>query len=101
MDELPGPCDRLCQSWLPLAGDYRSNELSTTYALRVRDGALTIQIPGRALIALQPIAPGTFAGSLVGAIRFVHDRRGAATGFTVQAYAARGVRFARLPPTTR
>jgi hypothetical protein len=84
-----------------LAGDYRSDELSTTYALRPRGSALTLEIPGRAPIALQPIAPGRFAGSLVGAIRFVHDRQGTATGFTLQAHAARGVRFARVPPIPR
>ena len=81
-----------------LAGDYRSDELSTTYTLRVRDGELTADVPGRASIALQPIRPDTFAGSLVGAITFARDRAGRPTGFTVHAYAARGVRFDRVLP---
>jgi CubicO group peptidase (beta-lactamase class C family) len=81
-----------------LAGDYRSNELSTTYTLRVRDGQLIADVPGRASIALQPIRPDTFAGSLVDAITFARDRAGRPTGFTVHAYAARGVRFDRVAP---
>jgi CubicO group peptidase (beta-lactamase class C family) len=80
-----------------LVGDYRSDELSTTYTLRVSDGALIADVPGRHPIALQPIRPDMFAGSLVGAITFARDRRGRATGFTVHAYAARGVRFVRQP----
>jgi len=79
-----------------VAGDYRSEDLATTYALRVRDGALIADVPGRASIALQPIRPDTFAGSLVGAITFARDRDGRVTGFTVHAYAARGLRFERV-----
>lgn len=78
------------------AGDYRSGELATTYALRVRAGGLVADVPGRASIALQPIVRDTFAGSLVGAIAFARDRAGRVTGFTVQAYAARGVGFERV-----
>ena len=79
-----------------VAGDYRSDELATTYALRIRDGALIADVPGRASIALQPIRPDTFAGSLVGAITFTRDGDGQVTGFTVHAYAARGLRFERV-----
>jgi CubicO group peptidase (beta-lactamase class C family) len=81
-----------------LAGDYRSDELSTTYALRVRDGVLVADVPGRASIALQPIRPDTFVGAMVGAITFTRDRAGRAIGFTVHAYAARGLRFERVRP---
>ena len=79
-----------------LAGDYRSEELSTTYALRVREGTLIADVPGRTSIALQPIRPDTFAGSLVGVIAFARDRDGHVTGFTVHAYAARGLPFERV-----
>jgi CubicO group peptidase (beta-lactamase class C family) len=81
-----------------LAGAYRSDELSTTYTLRVRDGVLIAEIPGRSPIALQPIRPDAFAGSLVGSITFARDASGRATGFTVHSYAARGLRFVRLRP---
>jgi len=80
------------------AGDFRSEELATTYALRVRDGALIIDVPGRTSIPLQPIVPDTFAGPLVGAITFSRDSAGRSSGFVVQAYAARGVRFERVRP---
>jgi len=79
-----------------IVGDYRSDELSTTYALRLREGTLVADVPGRASIDLLPIRPDTFAGSLVGAITFARDRTGRVTGFTVHAYAARGLRFERV-----
>jgi CubicO group peptidase (beta-lactamase class C family) len=79
-----------------VAGDYRSEELATSYALRTRDGGLIADVPGRASIALRPIRRDTFAGPLVGAITFSRDRAGQATGFTVHAYAARGLRFERV-----
>ena len=60
------------------------------------EGTLVADVPGRTSIALQPIRPDTFAGSLVGAITFARDRDGHVTGFTVHAYAARGVRFERV-----
>ena len=60
------------------------------------EGTLVADVPGRASIALQPIRPDTFAGSLVGAITFARDRDGHVTGFTVHAYAARGLRFERV-----
>jgi len=70
-------------------------KLATGYT-RGGDGALIADVPGRASIALQPIRPDTFAGSLVGAITFARDRDGRVTGFTVHAYAARGLRFERV-----
>ena len=81
-----------------LVGDYRSDELSTTYTLRVSEGTLTADVPGRASIVLQPIRPDLFAGSLLGAITIARDRTGRPTGFTVHAHAARGIRFERLLP---
>ncbi|MEO5822216.1 MAG: serine hydrolase domain-containing protein [Vicinamibacteraceae bacterium] len=84
-----------------LVGDYRSDELSTTYTLRVTDGALIAEVPGRSPIALQPIRRDMFAGSLVGSITFERDRAGRPTGFTVHAYAARGIRFERVRPPRR
>ena len=81
-----------------VAGDYRSEELATTYTLCVREGALIADVPGRSSIPLQPIVPDTFAGPLVGAITFSRDSAGRSSGFIVQAYAARGVRFERVRP---
>ena len=80
-----------------LAGAYSSEELAVTYALAVRDGALEFRIPGRAAHALMPIRPDVFAGSLVGVIRFARDAAGKPSGFTVHGFAARGIRFVRVP----
>jgi hypothetical protein len=78
------------------AGRFTSGELDVAYTLTARTGTLVLQIPGRTAIALQPIAPDLFAGPLVGAIRFTRDRAGVATGFTLRAHGALGVRFDRL-----
>jgi hypothetical protein len=79
-----------------LAGEYRSQEIDVTYTLAVRDSGLVIQPPGRAEILLRPFAKDIFAGSSVGAVKFLRDARGAVTGFTVNRDNARGVRFDRL-----
>jgi CubicO group peptidase (beta-lactamase class C family) len=79
-----------------LAGAYASEELDVTYALAVRDAALEYRIPGRAAHALLPIRPDVFAGPLVGVIRFSRDAAGKPSGFTVQGFAARGIRFVRI-----
>ncbi len=62
----------------------------------VRDSGLVIQPTGRADILLQPYARDTFAGSSVGAVKFLRDAHGAVTGFTVNRDNARGIRFDRL-----
>jgi CubicO group peptidase (beta-lactamase class C family) len=80
-----------------LAGAYASEELDVIYTLAVRDGALEFRIPGRAAHALLPIRPDVFAGSLVGVIRFARDASGKPSGFTVHGFAARGIRFVRMP----
>ena len=76
-------------------GLYASNELDVVYTLSVRDGALVVQIPGRRVIPLQPIALNLFAGPLVGAIRFARDVGGAPAGFVIRAHGAMNVRFDR------
>jgi len=54
-----------------------------------------IEPPGRADVLLQPFDKDTFAGSSVGAVKFLRNARGAVTGFTVNRDNARGVRFDR------
>jgi len=81
-----------------LAGDYASAELATTGTVTVDDGILSLRIPGRSAVALQPIRRDVFAGPLVGSISFHRDGAGAPSGFPIHAYAARGVRFARIRP---
>ena len=90
------PIRRRPRIWLAWRGTIAARSCRPRYALRVREGTLVADVPGRASIALQPIRPDTFAGSLVGAITFARDRDGHVTGFTVHAYAARGLRFERV-----
>ncbi len=79
------------------AGEYISLDLEVTYRLAARDSELVIQIPGRRKdIVLQPIFPDGFAGELVGVVKFARDARGAVTGFTVNTYGVRSLRFDRV-----
>ncbi len=78
------------------AGEYTSPDLDVTYGLGARASGLVIQIPGRKDIVLQPIFPDGFAGELVGVVKFARDARGAVTGFTVNTYGVRSLRFDRV-----
>jgi len=78
------------------AGKYTSAEVEGTYTLAARDSGLVIQIPGRTDIALQPIFPDGFAGTILGVVRFSRDPGGAITGFTANYSGARGLRFDRV-----
>ena len=80
------------------AGEYRSEELDSTYTLAVADGVLSFRIARRPAHPLLPIRPDAFAGPLVGVITFSRDARGAVTGFTVHGDGARGIRFERVSP---
>jgi CubicO group peptidase (beta-lactamase class C family) len=77
-------------------GEYTSAEVEGTYTLAARDSGLSIQIPGRTDIALQPIFPDGFAGAIVGVVKFSRDEGGAVTGFTAYSIGARGLRFDRV-----
>jgi CubicO group peptidase (beta-lactamase class C family) len=90
--ETPAPSRAALDAF---AGDYRSCELDTAYAIRARDAGLVIQIQGRADIDLKPLLPDTFTGNLVGMVTFSRDPRGVVTGFTINANDVRGLRFDR------
>lgn len=79
-----------------LAADYASSELDAAYTLSVRDSGLVLRIPGRSPIALQPIFPDGFAGSLVGVVKFSRGAGGTVTGFTINTNGVRGLRFDRV-----
>jgi len=80
------------------AGEYRSPEIDATYTVAARDSSLVVQSPGRADIPLLPVFKDLFAGNSVGAVKFLRDARGAVTGFTVNRYNARGIRFDLVKP---
>ena len=55
-----------------------------------------IQIPGRAEIALQPVFPDAFYGSLVDLIKFSRGAGRRPTAFTVNRTSVRNLRFERV-----
>jgi hypothetical protein len=72
------------------AGEYRSEELDVTYTVALRDSSLVLQSS-----TLNPVFKDGFVGDYMGTVRFTRDPQGAVTGFTLNRYAARGVRFER------
>jgi len=79
------------------AGRYANADLDVTYSLVVRASGLVLQIPGRADIALQPVFPDAFYGSLVDLIRFSGGARPGSTVFTINRTSVRNLSFERVP----
>jgi hypothetical protein len=73
--------------------------MEATYTVLSKDSGIAIHPQGEAGTPLQPFAKDTFVGSLVGIMRFSRDARGAVTGFTVNRYNVRGVRFDHMKQT--
>jgi hypothetical protein len=78
------------------AGRYSNADLGVTYTLVARPSGLVLHIPGRAEIALQPVFPDAFYGSLVDLIRFSRGAGANATGFTINRTSVRNLRFERV-----
>ncbi len=78
------------------AGRYANADLNVTYAVVARGSGLVIQIPGRAEIALQPVFPNAFYGSLVDLITFSPGAGPQATVFTINRTSIRNLRFERV-----
>lgn len=78
------------------AGGYANADLNVTYALVVRASGLVLQIPGRAEIALQPVFPDAFYGSLVDLIKFSRGAGPRSTAFTINRTSVRNLRFERV-----
>ena len=78
------------------AGSYVSADLDTTYRIVVRGSGLVVQIPGRDEIALKPVFPNAFYGSLVDLIKFTGPAAGQPTGFTLNRTSVRNLRFERI-----
>jgi CubicO group peptidase (beta-lactamase class C family) len=79
------------------AGRYASADLDVTYTVVARGSGLVIQIPGRSEIALQPVFPDAFHGSLVDLIRFSRGAGPRSTAFTINRTSVRNLRFDRVP----
>jgi CubicO group peptidase (beta-lactamase class C family) len=78
------------------AGRYANADLNVEYAVVARDSGLVIQIPGRDEIALRPVFPDAFYGSLVDLIKFSRGAGPQATVFTVNRASVRNLRFERV-----
>jgi CubicO group peptidase (beta-lactamase class C family) len=92
-DFRPAPADLAAA-----AGRYASTELDVVYTITHRDDALTLEIPNRKPIALQPIARDTFVASYLGVVRFSREPAGAGavTGLTAHSPGVREIGFERV-----
>jgi CubicO group peptidase (beta-lactamase class C family) len=75
------------------AGTYTSSEIETSCTIIARPSDLLVRIPGRADTVVQPVFQDAFAG--LGIIKFTRGTGGAVTGFTLNRYDVRGLRFER------
>lgn len=79
------------------AGRYANDELDVTYTIAPREGGLSLEIPARKPIALQPIARDAFVASYLGVVLFERDAAGAVRALTAHSPGVRGIRFERQP----
>jgi CubicO group peptidase (beta-lactamase class C family) len=78
------------------AGRYANADLGVTYAVVARGSGLVVQIPGRPEIALQPVFPDAFYGSLVDLIKFSRGAGPQPAAFTINRTSVRNLRFERI-----
>lgn len=76
-------------------GDYRSDELDTTYRLALIKGLLSLQIGTQAPLSLNPVAPNEFQAGDLGAILF-QSAGGHVSGLTLFSQRSRGINFRKL-----
>lgn len=89
--ELVVPTPEVLETY---AGRYFSDELQTTYALSVDDGALTLQRGRFPAVSLEPTAEDEFQTEGL-RVTFGPRSRGRATGLTAHAGRVRNIRFER------
>jgi CubicO group peptidase (beta-lactamase class C family) len=95
------------EPWVPTpaelqeyVGEYRSEELHTSYRLEVRDGVLVARHFRTGDRSFRPQAPDLFQAGGFGEVRFLRDDTGAVTGFTANQVRIRGLRFHRVASHT-
>lgn len=76
------------------AGDYYSGELDVTYKLLIEDGGLFVRIKYDSPVRMECLQKDVFAGP-VGETVFKRDSRGKITGFTLDAWSAKNLKFVR------
>ena len=77
------------------AGQYRSDELQTSWSVQMRDGGLVLQHRRQGEIPLRPGARDRFSGSNLGSLQFERDSDGKVTAFKVTTGRVRNLRFER------
>ncbi len=80
----------------PFAGEYRSEELQTSYHLEVRDGRLIARHFRTGEIAFRPVQPDRFEAATFGQVRFVRGAGDVVEGFTATSDRVRNLRFDRV-----
>ena len=78
---------------IALRGRYANDELDVVYTLEMPADELTLRIPGRKPIVMQPIFRDGFVASYLGVLKFTRDASGAITGFTSHTQGVREIRF--------
>jgi CubicO group peptidase (beta-lactamase class C family) len=78
------------------AGEYRSQELQTSYRLEVRDGVLVARHFRTGDRAFRPQAPDRFQAGGFGEVHFLRDETGDVMAFTANQVRIRGLRFDRV-----
>jgi CubicO group peptidase (beta-lactamase class C family) len=101
--QAPAPSPPPDEGWSPSAeelqqyvGEYRSDELLTSWRLEVVAGALVARHFRKGEVRLRPLARDRFQGEPFGELQFARDEAGAVTGFTANQTRIRGLRFARV-----
>jgi CubicO group peptidase (beta-lactamase class C family) len=78
------------------AGEYRCDEIETTYTLAPDSGGLSVSVNGRRSATIQPAYGDGFLRQTTN-LEFTRDARGRITGFVLQAGRVRDLRFVRRP----
>ncbi|MDP2959304.1 MAG: serine hydrolase domain-containing protein [Longimicrobiales bacterium] len=99
----PQPPEAAPETWQPsaaeleaYAGEYRSEELLTSWRVEVRAGALVARHFRTGDTPLRPLTPDHFRGGAFGEVHFVRDEAGRVTAFTANQTRIRGLRFVRV-----
>jgi CubicO group peptidase (beta-lactamase class C family) len=103
-DQKPFMSEQVVEGFTPTAaqlrgyaGRYFNADLNVAYTVIARTSGLVIQIPSREEIALKPVFPDAFYGSLVDLIKFSRGAGAQPTAFTINRTSARNLRFERVP----
>ena len=80
------------------AGQYRSQELETSWSIQVKEGKLVLQHRRQGELPLRPGARDRFSGPNLGSLQFERDSGGKVTGVKVTTGRVRNLRFERQLP---